>query len=194
MKFNWVGAATGNYSRGRGGKKPIAIVVHVMDGTFLGTRSWFNNPAAKASTHYGVSLKGEVDQYVSEIDTAFHAGTVAPKPPAWKGWTVGMNPNFFTLGIEHEGKKDTVWTEAMYKASAELIRQLCNRWKIPCDRDHIVGHREIDSFRRANCPGTCDLDRLVRMAAAIDAPAVEPIVAPGVKPVPGVKPAPGAKK
>lgn len=54
-------------------------------------------------------------------------------------------------------------SDALYKASAGLIETICRRWAIPCDRDHIIGHREIRADK--TCPGLeVDLDKLVDMA------------------------------
>lgn len=170
MKITWRGAASTNFSKGRKlgsvTQRPEAIVIHVMDGSFVGTRAWFGAARNKgqSSTHYGISLTGEIDQYVKEEDTAYHAGNVHPFPPKWKGFN-GSNPNATTIGIEHEGKADTIWPQAMYEASAELIRDICDRWNIPIDRDHIIGHKEIYSLKA--CPGKCDLDKLVRMAKEV---------------------------
>jgi N-acetylmuramoyl-L-alanine amidase len=30
-----------NYTKGRAGYKPVAIVIHIMEGTLNGTDSWF---------------------------------------------------------------------------------------------------------------------------------------------------------
>ena len=38
--------------------------------------------------------------------------------------------------------------------------EICNRWSIAIDRDHVIGHREI--YARKTCPGTwIDLDDYV---------------------------------
>ena len=74
-----------------------------------------------------------------------------------------VNPNWYTIGIEHEGRADTIWSDTLYNTSARLIDEICRRWAIPCDRDHIIGHREIRSDK--TCPGfNVDLDKLVDMA------------------------------
>jgi N-acetylmuramoyl-L-alanine amidase len=152
----------------------MAIVIHLMDGTLTGTDAWFmttpanrkkSNPAAMASSaHYGIGQNGTVHQYVKDEDTAFHAGRVLN--PTWKKLPQGEKPNAITIGIEHEGKVDTPWTDAIYAASAALIAGLAAKWQIPIDRDHIVGHREI--FAGKSCPGPIvDLDRLVNAAKSL---------------------------
>lgn len=175
LDIKWVGCHAANYAAGRmrGGRiyKPEAIVVHVMDGTLVGTDAFFNlgRPKAPSSAHYGIGQAFrkpgvfEVHQYVKDEDTAFHSGVIYN--PTWAGFRQGINPNWNTIGIEHEGRADTVWPEEQYRLSALLIRQLCDRWKIPVDRAHIIGHRELYAVKP--CPGKCDLDRLVKMAAAV---------------------------
>jgi N-acetylmuramoyl-L-alanine amidase len=155
----WVGSP--NRTKGRSGFRPGAIVIHIMEGTLAGTDSWFRSPQSKVSAHYGVGKDGSVHQYVAETDAAWHAGRV--HGATWQGRRAGVNPNLYTIGIEHEGKGDTEWPDAMYRASAALIRDIAHRWSIPIDRAHIIGHREI--YARKTCPGEkVDLDKLITLA------------------------------
>lgn len=152
----WKGSP--NKTKGRGGYRPAAVVVHIMEGTLRGTDAWFANPASRVSAHYGVGRAGEVHQYVLDADTAWHAGRVYK--PTWSGVRKGVSPNLYTLGVEHEGRDGDVWPEPMLATSAALIAELCRRWSIPVDRAHVVGHREI--YARKTCPGrVVDLDALV---------------------------------
>lgn len=153
-----------NFAPGRGGFKPELVVIHIMDGTLSGTDSWFASPISQVSAHYGIGDKGEIHQYVKEEDTAWHAGV--EMNPTFKLRKPGVNANKYTIGIEHEGKADTTWSVEMMKASAALIREICTRWNIPMDRDHIIGHYEICTPRRANCPAVNKwiIDRLIALA------------------------------
>lgn len=174
-----------NFNSGRKTFKPEAVVIHIMEGTLLGTDSWFKNPVSKASSHYGIGKNGEVHQYVKETDTAWHAGRV--HTPSWQlikpaGTGSFINPNLYTVGIEHEGNTETNWTDAMYKSSSEMINAICTKWNIPFDRKHIIGHHEIYSPK--TCPGhKVDLNKLINLAAgnAITdhPPVIEKIVSPG---------------
>src|SRR5438094_7566 len=48
----------------------------------------------------------------------------------------------------------------MLGTSTHLVMEICNRWSIAIDRDHVIGHREI--YARKTCPGTwIDLDDFV---------------------------------
>lgn len=64
------------------------------------------------------------------------------------------------------------WTisDATYESLAKLLADFHNRYGIPLDRDHVVGHRELYTKWRASystaCPGGMDIDRVVNMARA----------------------------
>lgn len=158
----WKGSP--NFWAGRQGYRPEAIVIHVMDGTLKGTDSWFASTQSGVSAHYGVGKTGEVHQYVKEEDSAWCNGIV--NKPTWSLLKPGVNPNRYTIGIEHEGNASDPWPEAMIKASAELVREVCGRWGIPIDRDHIIGHYQIDGVKKPNCPGINKgmIDEIVRVA------------------------------
>lgn len=159
----------GNHSKGR--SRPVdMLVIHVMEGTMAGTLSWFRNPAAQVSAHYGISRAGEVVQYVHERDTAWHAGRVLRPTARLVRERAGVNPNSYSIGIENEGTGKDPPTEAQIWANVDLIRTLCRRYAIPITRRHIVGHNEI--YAGKTCPGLIDVDDLVRLAAApLDIPA-----------------------
>lgn len=153
-----------NYTTGRQGFKPEAIVIHIAEGYLAGAHSWFNNPDSQASSHYMVGRSGEVWQFVQEVDTAWHAGGVAN--PSWGLLKPNINPNSYTIGIEHEGFTGEGWTEAMYQSSGQLIGEACRRWGIPLDRNHVIGHHQINSLSRNNCPGAgVNWDKLLSIAS-----------------------------
>jgi len=166
VNIKWIGSPNYGYPRGTKGRKgyrPIAIVYHIMDGTLKGTDSWFRNPNAKASAHYGIGRNGEIHQYVKEEDAAWHAGAV--RKPSWsllKDYP-HVNPNLITIGIEHEGKPGEPFTEEMFQATLALTREIIKRWNIPVDDEHLIGHYRIDSVNRPNDPGpTFPWERLFR--------------------------------
>lgn len=147
MEIEWIGSP--NKEKGRRGYRPEAVVIHIMDGVLSGNDSWFRSPESKVSAHYGIGDHGDVHQYVAETDTAWHAGRTYRS--SWTLLKPGINPNLYTIGIEHEGQADTPWSDEMLRASIQLVAELCNRWSIETDRDHVVGHREI--YARKSCPG-----------------------------------------
>ncbi|NJQ01578.1 N-acetylmuramoyl-L-alanine amidase [Streptomyces zingiberis] len=125
----WVPADPANYRKGRTARIDT-VVVHVAQGTYEGTVSWFRDPSSQVSAHYVVrSSDGAVTQSVRDADTAYHA----------------RQANARSLGIEHEGWiNDAKWfTDVMYRSSAALTAYLCETHGIPKDRAHIVGHGEV---------------------------------------------------
>jgi N-acetyl-anhydromuramyl-L-alanine amidase AmpD len=157
----WKGSP--NFIRGRGGYRPEAVVIHIMAGTLVGTDAHFANPGSQVSAHYGIGKQGEIHQYVREEDTAFHAGIV--DRPTWPLIKPGVNPNSYTIGIEHEGQATDIWTEALKAASAQMVRDVCNRWQIPIDRNHVIGHYQIRASK-PNCPAVDKsiIDEIIRRA------------------------------
>lgn len=156
-----------NFNSGRRSFVPEAIVIHIMEGSLASTDSWFSTPASQVSAHYGIGRNGEVHQYVNEKDTAWHAGRV--NNPSWglmKRSFNGLyiNPNYYTVGIEHDGNENTEWTDEMYEASSTLVREIAQRWNIPLDRNHVIGHHEIYSLK--TCPGNkVNINKLIALAA-----------------------------
>lgn len=165
MNIIWIGSD--NFTLGRNGQKPETIVIHCMDGTLIGTDSWFNEQISNVSAHYGIGKNGEIHQYVLEQNQAWHAGVVTN--PTWSLIKQGINPNTYTIGIEHEGLARDIWTPEMKKASSTLIKDICTRWSIPIDRKHIIGHYEINSVKKPNCPAYNKeiIDELITMANAV---------------------------
>jgi len=150
-----------NFTSSRNGYKPELIVIHIMDGTLAGTDAWFANRDSKVSAHYSVGKRGEVHQHVDERHTAQHAGVV--DRPSRKLVKAGVNPNFYTIGIEHEGRSGDALTQAQLKASAELLADISRRWRITLDREHVIAHYEIR--RGKTCPGSgVDLAQLITLA------------------------------
>jgi N-acetyl-anhydromuramyl-L-alanine amidase AmpD len=161
--MNIIQKPVSNRSIGRFGYKPEAIVVHIAEGYLEGAYSWFNNPVSQASSHYMIGKNGDIWQFVANENTAWHAGVVLN--PSWNLLKPGVNPNFYTFGIEHEGFTGELWTIPMVEASAELIGTLCREYQIPLDRNHIIGHYQINSVNRSNCPGTgINIDNLINLA------------------------------
>lgn len=110
----WSAASASNYSASRSAAIS-AVTVHTTQGSYAGTISWFKNASAQVSAHYVIrSSDGQVTQMVRDAHTAWHVGS----------------QNSYTLGIEHEGFVDnSAWyTNAMYEASAALVRNFCAKY------------------------------------------------------------------
>jgi N-acetylmuramoyl-L-alanine amidase len=156
MTKTFIGCAAVNFRRGRpAGFQPEAIVIHIGEGSLRSIDQTFNDPGSRVSAHYCVSKAGDIHQYVDEKDTAFHAGNI--DRPSWTGLKPGatpgtfINPNFYTIGIEHEGFADDAWPDTQLATSAALVAEIAQRWKIPLDEDHVIRHHQIRFMK--SCPG-----------------------------------------
>jgi N-acetyl-anhydromuramyl-L-alanine amidase AmpD len=157
-----------NHSKGRRGMTPDQIVLHVTEGSAASVRSWFASPLAQVSAHYLVTIDGAVEQYVEETDTAWHCGRVERPTAPLVHQRPQVNPNLYSIGIEHEGTGTEPMTPPQLASSLSLVTEICARWKIPMDCVHVVGHREI--FAEKSCPGAIDVDAYVRALRMIAAP------------------------
>ncbi|MFF1871587.1 N-acetylmuramoyl-L-alanine amidase [Kitasatospora herbaricolor] len=128
----------GNYSVGNrpaDGDAIQYIVIHDTEGGFDGSVATFQNPTTQASAHYIVrSSDGHVSQLVNTKDVAWHAGN--------------KSVNMHSIGVEHEGyafptTKPTWYSEQLYQSSATLVRYLADRFGVPLDRQHIIGHDDV---------------------------------------------------
>lgn len=145
-----------------------AIVIHTMAGYLAGSDSWFNSPNNPgSSSHYGVGLHGQApSQYVRLEDSSWANGKVTAGS-AWRQRYAFGDPNRHTYTIETE---DSIQgqpigtapvTDQQYRDVRDIIADLI----LPYDRewnvnDHgywlkpdLIGHYQIDSVTRANCPG-----------------------------------------
>lgn len=154
--------ASGNWRPGRAGGVVDVIVVHIMEGTLSGTDQWFRNPASGVSAHYGVGRDGRVVQWVQDGDTAFHAGKKVRPSAAIVLERATENPNNYSIGIECEGRAGDEPPSDLLAALADLVATVADRHRIPVDRRHVVGHREIRADK--GCPGRIDVDAVVRLA------------------------------
>ncbi|MDF3294010.1 N-acetylmuramoyl-L-alanine amidase [Streptomyces silvisoli] len=108
------------------------IVIHDTEGTWDTTLKLVSDPHY-LGWHYTVrSSDGHVAEHMSTKDVGWHAGN----------WYV----NSKSVGVEHEGflaDPDAWYTEAMYRTSARLVRYLAHKYRVPLDRQHILGHDNV---------------------------------------------------
>ncbi|MEI6043849.1 MAG: peptidoglycan recognition family protein [Chloroflexota bacterium] len=152
----WQGSP--NYWAGRGGNKIVAICDHIMQGSMESANSWFKNAASEVSAHFGVARDGRIYQWVRVENGAWTNG-IMNRPDTSLPWLAEaiqkkINPNLLTIGIEHEGLTGQVFPEAQYQATLWLHRNLIQNYGIQPDRQHIIGHYQIDAVNRPGCPGT----------------------------------------
>ncbi|MFE7837158.1 N-acetylmuramoyl-L-alanine amidase [Streptomyces sp. NPDC057474] len=118
------------------------IVVHDTEATWDTTLKLVQDPTY-VSWHYSLrSTDGHIAQHLKNKDVGWHAGN----------WYV----NAGSVGLEHEGflaSPDAWYTEAMYRTSARLVKYLADKYRIPLDRQHILGHDTVPGPTTATIPG-----------------------------------------
>ena len=119
---------TNKWTTGRDGIAVDRIVIHDTEGGWDASVATLQNDPGK-SVHYIVGTDGTVGQFVHEADTAWHAGN----------WFY----NEHSVGIEHVGYYEQAYPDALYAASATLVKYLTAKYAVPKDRDHIIGHDQI---------------------------------------------------
>ncbi|MDX3452247.1 N-acetylmuramoyl-L-alanine amidase [Streptomyces sp. ME02-8801-2C] len=108
------------------------IVVHDTEGAWEGVLNMVQDPTYVSWNYTLRSTDGHIAQHVKAKDVAWHAGN----------WYV----NAKSIGLEHEGflaNPEAWYTEAMYRASARLVKYLAATYDIPLDRQHIIGHDNV---------------------------------------------------
>lgn len=150
LPYTELEVADGNFDTNR--STIDRIVLHTMVGTWQGAAERFDNPASEVSAHYGIKYDGGIIHWLEETYTAYHAGNYA------------MNKR--SIGIEHEdmGRYNDPRPDALYKTSAQLVADICRFYKIPCDRAHILDHRQVINTA---CPDALDTDRIIKEAQAL---------------------------
>ena len=96
----------------------------------------------KVSSHFLITRKGALIQFVPTHKRAWHAGI-----STYKG---KENCNDFSIGIELEGCDDEEFEKAQYHSLSRLINFLSIDLKI--DKQNIVGHADIAPGRKTD-PG-----------------------------------------
>ncbi|MGW3115668.1 N-acetylmuramoyl-L-alanine amidase [Streptomyces sp. NPDC001107] len=118
------------------------IVIHDTEGTWDGVLKLVQDPTYVSWNYTLRSTDGLIAQHVKAKDVAWHAGN----------WYI----NAKSIGLEHEGflaAPDAWYTEAMYRASARLVRYLAAKYRIPLNRQHILGHDNVPGPTTSTIPG-----------------------------------------
>lgn len=159
--IEWQDPASPNFKKGRT-SVPDMIVIHIADGMKQSVIQQFKNPSTQVSSHLLVCQDGSYVQFVSTVDTAYCNG-VLNQPVSELVLQRGQrNPNDYTISIETEGFGTNDILPAQYTALSTLVKFLSQKWNIPLDRTHVIGHREITGTKE--CPGRIDVERVIRGA------------------------------
>lgn len=163
-----------------GQKTVLGLVVHIMDGTFNGSKSWFNNPKAGASSHFATNREGYAEQWVDTKD---------------KAWTQAAG-NTDYISVENEGRGGDALADGQITRIAEILAWLHRIYGVPIQAANKPGERGLGWHGMGgsawgshyDCPGSAVLAQfpeILKRAAAMVAPAeVQP-----PKPTPPPSPA-----
>ena len=114
------------------GIKITEIVLHTTEVSYEDTIKIFQKPGNASAQYVMRASDGAVTQMVPNKDVAFGDGNY---------WS-----NLHSVQIEHEGysARGADWySDAAYRQTARLVRYLADRYGIPLDRQHIVGHDNV---------------------------------------------------
>lgn len=113
---------------------------------FTNTLDWDAHPYFKAiegmqvSAHFYIRRGGELWQFVSCDDRAWHAGN--------SSWCGRDNCNDYSVGIELEGLEGLPFEAAQYEALGGLCAAIAQRYPVA----HVAGHEHVAAGRK-NDPG-----------------------------------------
>ncbi len=171
-----------------------ALVMHIAaDNSRKGGDDYLGGTPTK-SAHWFVNKDGSVKQYVSVNNSAWANGASMRADgkwtdpsghvikPKWSGLRPGVNPNWYTVSMEHQGNPSDPWTAPMFATTVALMKWLAPikgvAWWIP--GQNLIGHCDISPIDRPFCPGPhCNYQALAlvanakRMVAITDAPIYE---------------------
>src|SRR5690554_5620517 len=151
------------------GMQPELVVIHnislppgefggpAIEQLFTNTLDWEAHPyyrsirGLRVSAHFLLRRDGELLQFVSTEQRAWHAGA-----SCWEGRD---NCNDFSIGIELEGTDTDPYTDAQYEGLQALLRLLRRRY--PQLGPHaLAGHADIAPGRKTDPGPAFDWSRL----------------------------------
>ena len=83
-----------------------AVVLHVAVSESASLHGWFNNPRARASSHFYVRRDGTIEQYI---------------PINWMSWA-GVQSDNRAISVETQGMGHGAWTQAQIRAMQQIIK------------------------------------------------------------------------
>ncbi len=154
-----------NCYKGRNNYIPNIIVCHINN-TYGTALKVFYDKESEVSAHYVIRRDGHIKQVVSLDDSAWANGTSLneesnvyyefAESPLIR--SIKDNANYYTFSIEHESFDGSLTDEQLkssIKVMKEIIKYLKDRYNYDfiIDRDHIIGHSEVNPIVRTKCPG-----------------------------------------
>lgn len=146
------------------------IVVHFTSAVVISRDDPYNMEIIRSifkdnniSINYIIDRNGNVECYIPEYRCAWHAGVGTFDDD--EKYTNSMNK--YSIGIElvamgsqndmkqyltpneyaQLDKSLVGFSDAQYTALSALVSDICSRYNIPCDREHIIGHDEYNPYK-----------------------------------------------
>ncbi len=176
MTVEWLGPLPeGNFLVGRHGYTVDLLVMHHMDGTLAGSDAWFHNPESGVSSTFGVGRNSRCVQWLAVEDVPYANGD----------WIANLTSETFEwedLNQDRPGvpAPSGLYTDEQYAAGSALVRERALARGIPIQRGSwaggtpgIVCHHDITN---TYCPGTLDVERIVKEANSMDEETVKRLV------------------
>lgn len=151
-----------------GNKGRKAVVIHIAEGGFNGSLSWLRDEHEQSSpsAHFLIAKDGRIAQLVSINDSAwangltwkdnrwFSADGTSKVNPRWVDIVPGVNPNWYTISIEHEGRTGESLTPEMQEATLNLLKWIASATGIVYVVGRtLIGHCDISPTIKKDCPG-----------------------------------------
>ncbi len=120
-----------------------SIIIHDTEGDLPSVLEHFQNSKSYAATQYVIdNITCDVYQMMPNKHMPWHAGN-------W--WY-----NQHSIGIEHVGHAalgGIEYTDCLYRTSAKLVWYLTDKYNIPRDRGHILGHDNLQAVKNSQVAG-----------------------------------------
>lgn len=133
-----------------------------IEDLFLNRLDWSAHPyfetirGLQVSAHFVIRRSGELIQFVSCDQRAWHAGS-----SSWRG---RENCNDYSIGVELEGLEGETFEPAQYDALAALAQAIAKRYPVTA----VAGHEHIAPGRKRDPGDGFDWDSLqTRLSAGI---------------------------
>lgn len=130
---------------------PAKLFLNELD---FDAHPWFDQiRGLKVSSHFLIERDGQITQFVSCNDRAWHAGVSEfQHRPAC---------NDFSIGIELEGTDDLPYTDNQYQALETLTQTLKTHYRLK----HVRGHCHIAPSRKTDPGPAFDWDRYAKLGS-----------------------------
>ena len=142
----------------RKGSVPDVICCHQSNAPIQDRLRVYSDPKSMESVHFAVAKSGAVYQ-IAEIGFSAMAFPHPEEEPLCRTVRERLAaPDRYTVSVEFENEKSGILTIAQYRAGWEVflsvidgIRKIYGGFLL--DREHFIGHYEIEPSEAPNCPG-----------------------------------------